>query len=182
MTWMFALLDGRRDILRRMGDEVRSVLGGREPGYDDVPRLPYIRQVVEETLRLRPAAPIVPRNVVRDDEIGGYRMAAGEVVLLLFWATHRHRDFWPDAESFDPDRFGPEQSKDRHSWSYVPFSGGPRTCIGNMFALVESIILVAQLVQRFEVEVQSCADVRPMAIATLRPSRPVGVVLRPRSQ
>ncbi len=182
LTWMFVMLDGRPEVLARMVDEVQTVLGGRDPGFEDVPRLVYLRQVVEETLRLRPPAPLLPRDVVQDDEIGGYRVKAGELVFLLFWGTHRHADFWSNSEAFDPDRFAPEASKGRHSWSFLPFSGGPRTCIGNMFALVESSILIAQLLNRFDVEVESCADVRPVAIATVRPSRPVGVVLRPKAK
>jgi cytochrome P450 len=182
LAWMFTFLDGRPEVLAKMRAEVDSVLGGREPTFDDVPKLAYLRQVVEETLRLRSPAPLIPRNVIADDEIGGYRVRAGDAVFLLFWATHRHPDFWPDAEVFDPDRFSTERSKDRHSWSYIPFSGGPRTCIGNMFALVEASILAAQLLSRFDLEVLSCADVRPVAVATVRPSKPVRVVLRRRGQ
>jgi cytochrome P450 len=182
MTWLFVMLDGRPEILARMQEEVRGVLGGREPGFDDVPKFPYVRQVIDEILRLRPPAPLVPRNVMQDDEIGGYRVKAGEMAFLLFWATHRHPDYWTRPEAFDPDRFSAEQSKGRHSWSYVPFSGGPRTCVGNMFALVESTLLLAQLLSRFDLDIQSCADVRPVAVATLRPSKAVGVVLRPRAR
>ncbi len=181
LTWMFVLLDGRPDVLHRMRDEVDSVLQGRDPTFDDVPNMPYLRQVVSETLRLRPPAPLVARNVVEDDVIGDYAVKAGDAVWLLFWATHRHPDFWPDAETFDPGRFAPDRSADRHPWSYIPFSGGPRTCIGNMFALVEASILVAQLLRRFDVEVQSCADVTPVTVATTRPSKPVHVVLRRRA-
>lgn len=180
LTWMFTLLDGRPDVVARMRAEVDGALQGRDPTFDDVAKLPYLRQVVEETLRLRPPAPIVGRNVVDDDEIGGYRVSAGDVVFPFFWGAHRHPDFWADAESFDPDRFAPEQAKTRHSWSFVPFSGGPRTCIGNMFSLVESSVLLAQMINRFDIEVPSCADVRPVAIATLRPSQSVRVVLRRR--
>jgi cytochrome P450 len=178
LTWIFVLLDGRPEVLARMKDEVATALGGRDPGFDDLPRLPYVRQVIDETLRLRPPAPLIPRNVMEDDDVGGFRVNAGEMAFLLFWATHRHPDFWPDAERFDPDRFAPERIKGRHSWSYVPFSGGPRTCIGNMFSLVETTLLVAQLLNRFEVDIQPCGDVRPIAIGTARPSRPVRVVLR----
>lgn len=181
LTWMFAFLDGRPEILERMRAEVDAVLGGREPTFEDVPKLPYLRQVVEEALRLRPPAPMVARNVVQDDEIDGYRVKSGDVVFPFFWGTHRHPAFWPDPERFDPDRFAPERSKDRHSWSFIPFSGGPRTCIGNSFALVEASILVAQMLNRFDVQVLSCADVKPVAIATMRPSAPVRVVLRRRA-
>jgi cytochrome P450 len=182
LTWVFAFLHDRPEVLERMRREVDEVLHGRDPGFDDVPRLGYIRQVVEETLRLRPAAPSIPRNVIEEDEIDGYRVKPGDVVLLYFWATHRHREFWPDPEFFDPDRFSVARSKERNSWSYLPFSGGPRTCIGNMFALVEASILVAQLLNRFDVEVLPCADVKPVALATMRPSRSVRIVLRRRPQ
>jgi cytochrome P450 len=180
LTWMLHYLDGRPSILARMRGEVDGAMQGRDPAFEDVRRLPYVRQVVEETLRLRPPAPLVARNVVANDEIDGYRVRAGDVVFPFFWAAHRHPAFWSDAERFDPDRFAPERVKDRHSWAFVPFSGGPRTCIGNMFALFESSILVAQLLNRFDVEVLPCADVKPVAVITLRPSGPVRVVLRRR--
>lgn len=181
LAWMFTFLDSRPQILARMRGEVDAILRGRDPTFDDVPKLVYLRQVVEETLRLRPAVPIIARNVVEQDEIDGYRVNPGDVVFLFFWGAHRHSAFWTDPETFDPERFAPDGSKERHSWSFIPFSGGPRTCIGNMFALVEASILVAQLLNRFDVEVLSCADVRPVAIGTMRPSRPIRVVLRPRA-
>jgi cytochrome P450 len=177
---MFSLLDGRPDVLHRMRDEVDDVLDGRDPTFEDVPKLVYVRQVVEETLRLRPPAPIIPRNAALEDEIDGYRVTPGDVVFMFFWGTHRHPAFWQDAETFDPERFAPERSKERHSWSFVPFSGGPRTCIGNMFALVEASVLVAQMLTRFDFEVLSCEDVKPVAVATMRPSKPVRVLLRRR--
>ena len=180
LAWMFSLLDGRPDVLHRMRDEVDDVLDGRDPTFEDVPKLVYVRQVVEETLRLRPPAPIIPRNAALEDEIDGYCVTPGDVVFMFFWATHRHPAFWQDAETFDPERFAPERSKERHSWSFVPFSGGPRTCIGNMFALVEASVLVAQMLTRFDFEVLSCEDVKPVAVATMRPSKPVRVLLRRR--
>jgi cytochrome P450 len=180
LAWLFTFLDGRPGILDRMRGEVDDVLRGRDPTFEDVPKLVYLRQVVEETLRLRPPAPTIARDVVREDEIGGYRVSPGDVVFPFLWATHRHPAFWPDAETFDPDRFSAERSMDRHSWAFVPFSGGPRSCIGNMFALVEASILLAEMLNRFDLDVQSCADVKPVAVATMRPSKPVRVVLRPR--
>lgn len=180
LTWLFALLDNRLDVLTKMREEVASVLGGRDPTFDDVPKLVYLRQVVDETLRLRPAAPMVGRNVVDDDQLGGYDVARGEVVLPFIWGVHRHPDFWTKPEVFDPDRFAGGTTKLSHRWSYLPFSGGPRVCIGNAFSLIETVVLVAQMLNRFDVEVQSCADVRPVAIATVRPDRPVRVKFKPR--
>jgi len=180
LTWLLTFLDGRPNVLARMRAEVDDVLRGRDPTFEDIAKLPYLRQVVEETLRLRPAAPLIPRNVVQDDVVDGYRLRRGEVVFLFFWGTHRHPAFWPEPEKFDPDRFSPERSKERHSYSFIPFSAGPRTCIGNMFSLVESSVLLAQLLNRFDLEVLPCGQVRPLAMATMRPSRPVRIVLRPR--
>jgi cytochrome P450 len=177
LTWLFALLDGRPRVLARMQREVDEVLGRRDPGFDDVPKLPYLRMVVDETLRLRPPAPFLARNVVADDVLGGYEVRAGEMVLLFFAGAHRHRDFWPDAERFDPERFDPVLDRKRNSWSYVPFSAGPRVCIGNMFSLVETVILLAQILRRFEVRVGSCKEVRPVTLGTMRPSASVPVTL-----
>jgi len=175
LTWMFAMLDGRPEVLQRMVREVDDVLGAREPGFDDVPKLAYVRKVIDETLRLRPPAAFVARNAIADDALGGCQVHAGDVVLLFFAAAHRHPDFWIGPERFDPSRFDSEDKT--RKWSYLPFSGGPRVCIGNMFSLVESAILTAQILRRFEVRVQSCADVRPITLGTMRPSRPVNVTL-----
>lgn len=180
LTWLFALLDGRADVLRRMVQEVDTVLGGKDPTFADVSKLVYLRQVVDETLRLRPPGPMIARNVVKDTQFGGYAVATGETVLPFIWGVQRHPDFWVEPERFDPDRFAPQHAKAHNTWAYLPFSAGPRICIGNMFSLVETVILIAQLLNRFEVEVRSCADVAPRAIGTVRPSKPVRVLLKPR--
>ena len=180
LAWLLTFLDGRPEVLAQMCEEVDQVLGGRTPSFDDVSKLQYVRQVIDETLRLRPAAPMIARNLVEDDVLGGYSLRAGDVVIPYLWGLHRQPDYWSDPERFDPGRFSPGQSKSRHPWSYLPFSGGPRVCIGNMFALTELVMLVAQLLTRFRVGVQPCADVRPIAIGTTRPSRPIWVMLKPR--
>jgi cytochrome P450 len=182
LTWLFSFLDSRPAVVERMRSEVDTVLGGREPAFEDVPKLPYIRQVVEETLRLRPPAPMSGRNVIKDDEIDGYRVRAGDLIFPFFWGTHRHPAFWSEPDTFDPDRFATARSKDRHSFAFVPFSGGPHTCIGNSFTLTEASILIAQMLARFDIDVQSCADVKPVALATMHPSRPVKAVLRRRAR
>lgn len=180
LTWLFTLLDGQAGIIERMQQEVDSVLAGRDPTFEDISNLRYLRQVIDETLRLRPPAPLIARNVFADDSIDGYRVHAGDIVMPFVWACHRHPDFWASPLRFDPERFDPEKVSKRHSYCYVPFSAGPRSCIGNMFSLVESVLLLAQLLLRFEFEVSPCADVKPIALATSRPSKPVHVTLRPR--
>jgi len=175
LTWVFALLDQHADVMVRMRDEVDSVLAGREPTFEDVAKLPYVRQVVDETLRLRPVGPFVARNVVNDDQIRGFSVGRGEMVMPFIWGLHRHPAFWSHPERFDPERFAAGEAKARHKWSYMPFSGGARVCIGSTFALVESVILLAQLLTRFDLQVQSCKDVKPTAIGTVRPSSPVRV-------
>lgn len=180
LTWLLTFLDGRLQVLSRMREEVEQVLSGREPTFHDVPKLAYVRQVIDETLRLRPAAPMVGRDLAEDDELAGYMLRAGESVVPYIWGVHRHREYWPDPERFDPERFAPGLAKGRHPWCYLPFSAGPRACIGNMFALTEMVVLVAQLLARFDVQVHSCSHIEPVAIATTRPSAPVHVRLTPR--
>jgi cytochrome P450 len=181
LTWLLSLLADQPQVLARMHDEVDAVLGDRDPTYADVAQLRYVRQVVDETLRLRPPAPMVARNAVADDQIDGFAIRAGEMVVPFFWATHRHPEFWPDPLRFDPARFEPGPNNKRHSYSYIPFSAGPRICIGNMFSLVESVLLIALLLRRFELTIAPCHHVRVVAVATARPSSPVRVSLRPRS-
>ena len=146
--------------------------------------LRYVRQVVDETLRLRPPVPMVARDVVDHDSIHGYEVYAGEIAIPFIWATHRHPDFWEHPLQFNPDRFEGIRTTDHSSWSYVPFSAGPRACMGDMFSLVETVLLLAQLLQRFELQIEDCADVRPvmMLSASARPSRPFRIWLRPREQ
>ncbi|MFZ5442074.1 MAG: cytochrome P450 [Myxococcota bacterium] len=181
LTWLFTLLDGRRDVLDAMREEVDRVLGDRDPTFEDVPKLLFLRQVVDETLRLRGPVAMVARNVVADDEVMGFQVKKGDVVMPFFHGLHRHPDFWDEPEKFDPTRFSPERSQKRNPWSYLPFSGGQRQCIGNTFSLVESVVLLAQLLRRFEVEVAPGQDqVKQVAIVTVRPDRPVHVTLRAR--
>jgi cytochrome P450 len=181
LTWLFTLLVGRDDVLDRMREEVDTVLGDRDPQFEDFPRLPYLRQVVDETLRLRSPVVMNARTAVADDDLMGFRVNAGDVVMPLFYAVHRHPDFWKDPEKFDPDRFTADQNRVRDPWTYLPFAAGQRQCIGNMFSLVESVVLLAQLLRRFEVVVDTdLTQVKPLAMVTVRPDRPVMITLRAR--
>lgn len=181
LTWLFTLLHQEPEVLAAMRAEVDQVLGTRDPRFDDYAKLPYLRQVVEETLRLRGPVAMTARNAVADDEVMGLRVKAGDVVMPYFYGAHRHPKYWAEPDRFDPGHFSPERAQGRHPWSYLPFSAGQRQCIGNMFSLVETVVLLAQLVQRFDIEVDpSVVLVRPVAMVTVRPDRPVTVHLTAR--
>jgi cytochrome P450 len=181
LTWAFTLLAQAPHVVARMRAEVDAVLGDRAPTAEDLPRLGYVRQVVDEVLRLRPSAWTVARDAVADDVLGGFAVHAGDVVLPLTYLTHRHPDFWPDPERFDPERFDPQRAKARHHWAYYPFSLGPRVCIGNTFALAEGQVILTMLVQALEFGMAAPRAVRPTAVVTLRPSGAVPVNIRWRS-
>lgn len=178
MTWGIDLLSRHPAVVERMRAEVDSVLGGRVPTAEDLQKLTYVRQVIDEILRLRPPAWIIARNAVADDILGGFRVRAGDLVIPAIYFTHRHPDFWEDPERFDPDRFSPERSKGRNHWSYLPFSLGPRMCIGNIFSLVESQIILAMFLQHLDLRRTTTKDVPIKPIGTLRPAAPMPVELR----
>jgi cytochrome P450 len=177
LTWGFTLLGPRPDVVARMRAEVETVLDRHDPAADDLPRLPYLRQVIDEILRLRSPTWAVARDVRVDDVLLGHRVRAGEVVLPCSYLTHRHPDFWEDPERFDPARFEPERAKDRPPWAYYPFSLGPRMCIGNVFALAEAQVALAMLLQRTDFEVEPGPPPEPVAQITLRPKGPVNLRL-----
>jgi enediyne biosynthesis protein E7 len=165
-------------VVARMRAEVHDVLGDREPAPEDLQKLPYLKRVVDEILRMRSPVWALGRDVVADDDICGYRVNSGETVMPLPFLTHRHPAFWEDPERFDPDRFLPERSQGRHPCAYLPFSAGPRMCIGNLFTLVEAQVVLSMLLQKCDFELASLKEVPPKAFMTLRPAAPVNLRIR----
>ena len=149
MTFLFYALATHPEVEARLHGEITAVLGDRMPTIADLKRLPYTLQVIKETLRLYPAAPLYARDVVADDEIDGVAIPAGSQMLPFPYATHRHPEFWPDPERFDPDRWRPEVEAGRHPYAFHPFAAGQRICLGNNFSLFETQTLAAMLVPRF---------------------------------
>ncbi|MER8098771.1 cytochrome P450 [Kitasatospora sp. NPDC094016] len=132
--------------------EAETVLAGREPNAADLESLPYITRVLKEAMRLYPAAALVGRRAVAETVIDGYVIPAGAQVVVSPLVTHRHPAHWPDPERFDPDRFLPEQERGRHRYAWYPFGGGPRACIGQHFAMLESVLSLGVLLRDFEME------------------------------
>jgi cytochrome P450 len=139
------------DIQDRVRAEVAEI-GDRELTPDDVPRLGYTIQVLQEALRLCPPAAILGREAIHDIEVEGYRVSAGTTLLLGIYAMHRDPALWHNPLVFDPERFSPESSKGRDRWQYLPFGGGPRSCIGDHFAMLEATLALATIIRRTEID------------------------------
>jgi len=131
-------------------EEVDRVLGDRRPTPDDLPELDLVGRVFLEALRTDGPVYFLAREAVDDDELGGHHIAAGTQVSLMLDRIHRHPEFWPDPDRFDPDRFLPENTKGRHPCAYLPFGSGRRHCIGRHFAVMEGSFLIAMIVQRVQ--------------------------------
>jgi cytochrome P450 len=159
-----------------------DALSGNHVGLDDLPRLSYCLKVFKEALRLYAPIYLFGRQAIEPVEIGGYQLARGVIILVSPYAVHHRPDLWPDPYRFDPERFTPEAEQERPREAYLPFSGGPRTCIGNHFALMEGPIVLATLLRAARFTLVSDAEVVPEAGATLRPKGgiPMRVELRRR--
>jgi cytochrome P450 len=168
LNWTWFLLSTHPDVERRLHAELGTVLGGRPPSTDDLPNLPYTRMIIEEAMRLYPPAWAILRRAIGGDQIGPYRVPAGTSIFISPYAMHRHPGFWENPEAFDPERFTPERSAGRPHFAYVPFGGGPRQCIGNIFALTEAQLMLATVAQRYRLSMHPGYQVKPNPLITLR--------------
>jgi cytochrome P450 len=173
LTWTWYLLSTHPECWRRLRAEVDEVLGGRPPGVADLPRLRYTTMVVQETMRLYPPVYLVLRRALADDQVGRYRIPAGTNIALCPYVTHRHPEFWDNPEGFEPERFTPEPSGRRHRMAFFPFSGGPRRCIGEGFALLQVPMVVAMVAQRYRLTLLPGRPAEVEAAVTLRPRAPM---------
>ena len=149
LAFLWYALAEHPDVAARLHTEIDTVLSDAAPTLDHLKQLPYTLQVIKETLRLYPAAPMYARDAAAPDIIDGVPVPVGARMIVMPYLTHRHPDFWPDPLRFDPDRWRPEQEAARHRYAYHPFAAGQRICIGNNFSLFESHLLVAMLARHF---------------------------------
>jgi cytochrome P450 len=180
LTWTWDLLARHPAVAERLRRDVAAVLAGRMPTVADLPHLPYLRMVLEEALRLYPPAWMIARAARADDVIGGYPIPAGTTVFLSPYLTHRHPDVWPEPERFDPERFGAERAAARPPGAYFPFAAGPRACLGAPLAMLEAQLIVAQVIQAYDVALVGGQPVVPQPRLTLRPRHGVPMVVRGR--
>ncbi len=150
LAWTWYLLARSPASEARLHAELDSVLGSRAPTDDDVADLPFTRMVLAESLRLYPPAWLIGRVATEDHVAAGYRLRAGSLVVMSPWAVHRNPRYFRQPEEFDPDRWLPERQDGRPKFSYFPFGGGSRGCIGEGFALMECALVLASLAQRWK--------------------------------
>ena len=168
LGWLFHALAQHAAVQEQLYAEVDQALNGRLPGLADLPSMPYLRMVIDETLRLYPPAWITNRQCRQDDEICGYRIPAGEVVAISPYVLHRLPEYWEAPEHFDPQRFNPQHADERPRFTYLPFGAGPRQCIGNNFALLEAQLIIATLTQQVRLTPVAGKVVKPNPVLTLR--------------
>jgi cytochrome P450 len=179
MTWTWYLLSQHPVEEAKLHSELHRVLGGRAPNSDDLSKLAYTRMVLEESMRLYPPVHTIAREALADDTLAGRHVPKGSNVLIAPWVLHRHQQLWRSPERFDPERFSPEQTAARPRFSYLPFGGGRRICIGAAFAMAEATILLATIAQRYRLRLVSGHPVEPQGLITLRPRRGMMMTLTP---
>ena len=174
MAWAWFLLSQAPEAAARVRAEAVSALEGRAAGWADLPRLPFARAVVEETLRLYPPVPLLARLASAPLEIAGHGVPRGALVLAVPWLLHRNPRLWDEPDRFVPERFLAGRPR-RHA--YIPFSLGPRVCTGAQFALAETVICLSTLAQRFAPRLAPGARVMPVCRLTLRPGETLPMLL-----
>jgi cytochrome P450 len=181
LSWTFALLSQHPEAERRVFAEVSEVLGDRAPSLEDLGKLRYTTMVLQEAMRLYPPAWAFEREAIGSDEVAGYHVPPGTVILICPYTLHRDPKQWENPEGFEPERFSPERSAARPRYAYLPFGGGPRHCIGNGFAMMEAQIILAMVARRFRLWLCPGYPVEMEPLITLRPRGGVRVTLAARS-
>jgi unspecific monooxygenase len=179
LFWCLYLIANARDVQARIAAEVAGLDLGPEGAGAALGRLAYTRAVVSEALRLYPPAFTLVRRALAADRGGAVEIPAGAVVMISPWVLHRHRRLWDAPDAFDPGRFLPGAPTPPR-FAYMPFGAGPRVCVGAQFALAEATLVLAAMVQRFEVGLDGAEPVMPVPVITTQPDHAPGFLLRRR--
>ena len=169
LAWTWYLLAQYPEIEARLADELRRVLGGRAPTVADLPALKYTEMVVTESMRLYPPAYGLGRQAVRATEIAGHPVARKDIFIAPTWVVHRDRRWFEEPDAFRPERWEDDLARRLPRFAYFPFGGGPRQCIGNSFATMEAILLLAAIARRFRLTLAPGQRITPTPYVTLRP-------------
>jgi cytochrome P450 len=181
MSWVLHLLSEHPRVEQRLLDELTTVLGDREPTPADAMKLEYTYQVIREAMRIRPPVWMIGREPAADCEIGGYPVEKGTAILMSQWVNHHDEKYFENPEQFSPERWTNEFTSRLPKFAYYPFGGGPRICIGNNFALLETILLLASILRSFHLESVPGQQIEMVPAVTLRPRNGIKMTLKKRS-
>jgi cytochrome P450 len=174
------MIGSHPEVQQKIYNEMQNLFGDdkqRIPTYQEYSEMKYLERVIKETLRIRPSVPSVSRKLTEDIELDGYKVPAGANVQLAIYFIHRDERYFKDPEKFDPDRFLPENTENRHPYAFVPFSAGPRNCIGQRFALLEEKAMLSSIVRSFKItSMQKLEDINLIQELVLRPHE--GIVMK----
>ncbi len=168
LTFTLYLLSKHPEVEARLVEEVQSVLGDRPPDLQALSKLEYTERVIKESMRLYPPVWVLEREALEDDDICGYTVPKGTIVMVAPYAMHRRAELWKDTTRFDPDRFLSEQEGARPRGAFLPFGAGPRVCIGNAFAMMEAKLIIAMLMNQRRITLPEQTTAKPEAGITLR--------------
>jgi cytochrome P450 len=181
LSWALYLLAEHPEVQQALHAELSAHLQGRQPVAEDLASLPLVTAVFEETMRLYPPAWGMPRETIEPDVINGFPLPAKATLVLSQWVIHRHPDFWPRPNEFDPIRFLASGAAERPKFAFFPFGGGQRICIGNAFAMIEGPLILAAIVSRFQFELIPGQQIVPDPTFTLRPKPGVRLTVSKRA-
>ncbi len=173
LTWVWYLLAAHPSVYAKVAAEARRLPVDKVPDWPILEKLVWIPRVIRETLRLYPPGWLYTRRALAEDRLAHWRLPAGADVFICSYLLHRHPDFWEQPEAFMPQRFAPQQEAERHRYAYIPFSAGPRHCIGESFAMTEMMIHLAVLAARIRPQVVEPLDVELETGVNLRPRDPL---------
>jgi cytochrome P450 len=177
LSWSWYLLATHRHAEQKFHAELDEVLGGRTPDVSDLPNLKYTEMIAKEAMRLYPPAYAVGREAIEDTEIGGYRVPRGTQLFAFQWVTHRDPRYFERPNEFEPERWASESIQRLPKYAYFPFGGGPRQCIGNYFAMMEVVLLMATIGQRFRFSLAEGFQMEVLPVLSLRPKKGIKVRL-----
>ncbi len=169
LSWTFYLLAQHPEALEQVKAELERICPGRAPSFTDLRQLTYLTQVINESMRLYPPAWITDRVALEDDKVGELEIPKGTIVVPFIYGIHHEDNLWDEPEKFRPERFSAEQRKHHLPFSFIPFGGGPRLCIGNSFAMMEMQLLLASWVRRFSFQLVPNQRISAKPLITLRP-------------
>ena len=169
LSWLLYLLSSRPDCLERVRQEFHSVLGEAPLSHADVPKFEFTTQVIQEALRLYPPFWMIDREAVADDRAGDIDIPRGSTVIVYVYGAHHAPRYWERPESFEPDRFIKTNEKLRTPFTYLPFGGGPRVCIGNQYAMLQILMILSDLLRKYDFQLTPGQTIEPRPMVILRP-------------